>query len=135
MRVASRASPGTSDGDRLKLRQLDNVVEEMSIAAGLPKPNVYVVPDPDPNAREHRPTWPSGRTNHYYFDLNRDWENFAQPESVAFWRLWRDVRPQLALDRPQPRLRRPAGEASAVVGEVKSHAGHGSATLPSDRPG
>ncbi|HET8641272.1 MAG TPA: M14 family zinc carboxypeptidase [Pseudonocardiaceae bacterium] len=31
-------------------------------------------------------------------DLNRDWENFAQPESVAFWRLWRDVRPQLALD-------------------------------------
>lgn len=31
-------------------------------------------------------------------DLNRDWENFAQPESVAFWRLWRDVAPRLALD-------------------------------------
>ena len=31
-------------------------------------------------------------------DLNRDWENFAQPESVAFWRLWRDVAPDLALD-------------------------------------
>jgi len=31
-------------------------------------------------------------------DLNRDWENFAQPESIAFWRLWRDVAPQLALD-------------------------------------
>jgi Zinc carboxypeptidase len=31
-------------------------------------------------------------------DLNRDWENFAQPESVAFWRLWRDVAPALALD-------------------------------------
>jgi hypothetical protein len=31
-------------------------------------------------------------------DLNRDWENFAQPESVAFWRLWRDVAPELALD-------------------------------------
>jgi hypothetical protein len=31
-------------------------------------------------------------------DLNRDWENFAQPESVAFWRLWRDLGPQLALD-------------------------------------
>jgi zinc carboxypeptidase len=31
-------------------------------------------------------------------DLNRDWENFAQPESVAFWRLWRDFGPQLALD-------------------------------------
>lgn len=31
-------------------RQLLNVVEEMSIAAGLPMPKVYVVPDPDPNA-------------------------------------------------------------------------------------
>jgi heat shock protein HtpX len=34
----------------LKLRQLDNVVEEMAIAAGLPKPAVYVIPDADPNA-------------------------------------------------------------------------------------
>lgn len=31
-------------------RQLDNVVEEMAIAAGLPKPKVYVLPDDDPNA-------------------------------------------------------------------------------------
>jgi len=31
-------------------------------------------------------------------DLNRDWENFAQPESVAFWKLWRDLAPALALD-------------------------------------
>jgi hypothetical protein len=31
-------------------------------------------------------------------DLNRDWENFAQPESVAFWKLWRSVAPDLALD-------------------------------------
>jgi heat shock protein HtpX len=38
-----------ADG-KLKLTQLDNVVEEMAIAAGLPKPAVYVVPDADPNA-------------------------------------------------------------------------------------
>jgi heat shock protein HtpX len=31
-------------------RQLVNVVEEMAIASGLPKPRVYVVPDDDPNA-------------------------------------------------------------------------------------
>lgn len=31
-------------------RQLHNVVEEMAIAAGIPKPKVYVVPDADPNA-------------------------------------------------------------------------------------
>ena len=30
--------------------QLLNVVEEMSIASGMPKPQVFVVPDPDPNA-------------------------------------------------------------------------------------
>jgi len=41
---------GAADADTLKLRQLDNIVEEMSIASGLPKPRVYVVPDPDPNA-------------------------------------------------------------------------------------
>jgi len=40
-----------ADGDeRLKLKQLENVVDEMAIASGLPRPDVYVVPDPDPNA-------------------------------------------------------------------------------------
>ena len=31
-------------------RQLLNVVEEMAIAAGLPRPRVHLIPDPDPNA-------------------------------------------------------------------------------------
>jgi heat shock protein HtpX len=31
-------------------KQLVNVVEEMAIASGLPRPKVWVVPDPDPNA-------------------------------------------------------------------------------------
>ena len=31
-------------------KQLVNVVEEMAIAAGLPRPRVYVIDDPDPNA-------------------------------------------------------------------------------------
>ena len=43
-------SAGATEEDTLKLRQLENVVEEMSIAAGLPRPKVYVIPDPDPNA-------------------------------------------------------------------------------------
>ena len=41
---------GASEADKLKLRQLNNVVDEMAIAAGLPRPRVYVVPDSDPNA-------------------------------------------------------------------------------------
>lgn len=31
-------------------RQFVNVVEEMAVASGLPRPRMYVVPDPDPNA-------------------------------------------------------------------------------------
>ncbi len=43
-------SHATDDAQRLRYGQLDNVVQEMAIAAGLPKPKVYVIPDPDPNA-------------------------------------------------------------------------------------
>lgn len=35
---------------RLELRQYRNVVDEMAIAAGLPRPRTYVVDDPDANA-------------------------------------------------------------------------------------
>ncbi len=38
------------DAEKLKFRQLDNVVDEMAIAAGIPRPRVYIVPDMDPNA-------------------------------------------------------------------------------------
>jgi heat shock protein HtpX len=31
-------------------RELVNVVEEMAIAAGVPRPRIWIVPDPDPNA-------------------------------------------------------------------------------------
>lgn len=37
----------------------------------------------DLNARIHRQDWPSGRTNHYLFDLNRDWLPLVHPESRA----------------------------------------------------
>ncbi len=38
------------DTRRFRLKQVENVVSEMAIAAGLPQPRVYVVTDPDPNA-------------------------------------------------------------------------------------
>jgi len=41
---------GASADERLKLQQLTNVVDEMAIAAGIPAPRAYVVPDSDPNA-------------------------------------------------------------------------------------
>lgn len=35
----------------------------------------------DPAHRERREAWPGGRTNHYWFDLNRDWLLQTHPES------------------------------------------------------
>jgi hypothetical protein len=40
-------------------------------------------PVADPLDREHNEAWPGGRTNHYWFDLNRDWLPLAHPESRA----------------------------------------------------
>lgn len=37
----------------------------------------------DPNDREYNEIWPGGRTNHYWFDLNRDWLFVQLPESQA----------------------------------------------------
>jgi hypothetical protein len=37
----------------------------------------------DPLDREHNEAWPGGRTNHYWFDLNRDWLPLVHPESRA----------------------------------------------------
>ncbi len=35
--------------------------------------------DSDPASAEHNEPWPSGRTNHYLFDMNRDWIVLTQP--------------------------------------------------------
>jgi len=37
----------------------------------------------DRNGRVHNQDWPPGRTNHYLFDLNRDWLPLVHPESRA----------------------------------------------------
>ncbi len=40
-----------------------------------------MIPIADPSTREHNEAWPRGRTNHYWFDLNRDWLLLTHPES------------------------------------------------------
>ena len=42
-----------------------------------------LVPDPDRISAQHDEPWPGGRTNHYLFDMNRDWFALTQPESRA----------------------------------------------------
>ncbi|WP_405377170.1 M14 family metallopeptidase [Nonlabens sp. Asnod3-A02] len=39
--------------------------------------------NPDTYDREYNETWPGGRTNHYWFDMNRDWLPVQLPESQA----------------------------------------------------
>ena len=39
------------------------------------------IPSGDPMDREHNEAWPRSRTNHYWFDLNRDWLPAQHPES------------------------------------------------------
>ena len=49
-RPIEELAAGAGEAEKLKFRQLENIVDEMAIAAGLPRPRVYVVPDADPNA-------------------------------------------------------------------------------------
>lgn len=56
------------------------------------------IPNPDPATREHREPWPGGRTNHYYFDLNRDWTWASQIETRARLATWDRWTPQVHVD-------------------------------------
>ncbi|MBI1765101.1 MAG: hypothetical protein HYR56_27125 [Acidobacteria bacterium] len=55
-------------------------------------------PDPEPAAAEHDEPWPGGRSNHYLFDLNRDWFAQTQPETKGRARLLLDWPAQVAVD-------------------------------------
>ena len=57
-----------------------------------------LVPDPNPQSREHREPWPGGRINHYYFDLNRDWAWQTQTESKQRMKLYNEWLPQVHVD-------------------------------------
>ncbi|MCK6618167.1 MAG: M14 family metallopeptidase [Cyclobacteriaceae bacterium] len=52
----------------------------------------------DPLDREHNEVWPGGRTNHYWFDLNRDWFLGVHPESRNRLKLFHQWRPYVMTD-------------------------------------
>jgi len=54
--------------------------------------------DPDPQAAEHDEPWPSGRVNHYLFDMNRDWFALTQPETRGRIRAYLEWMPQVFAD-------------------------------------
>lgn len=57
-----------------------------------------IVLNSDPDHREHREPWPTGRVNYYWFDLNRDWMPVQQPESQGRMRQFHLWKPNLVLD-------------------------------------
>lgn len=52
----------------------------------------------DPASREFSEVWPYGRTNHYWFDLNRDWLVSQMPESQARIKIYHDWKPNILTD-------------------------------------
>jgi len=52
----------------------------------------------DPNSREFEEIWPRGRTNHYWFDLNRDWLPVQMPESKGRIQKFHAWKPNILTD-------------------------------------
>ncbi|MGA9574203.1 MAG: M14 family zinc carboxypeptidase, partial [Lysobacterales bacterium] len=69
----------------------DRFIHQFEIAEGL-------LPDPDRISAEHNEPWPGGRTNHYFFDLNRDWFIMTQPETRGRVRILQEWYPVAFVD-------------------------------------
>ena len=52
----------------------------------------------DPQDAEHNEYWPGGRTNHYWFDLNRDWLLAINPESSGKLKWYHEWYPNVVTD-------------------------------------
>ncbi len=69
----------------------DRFVHNYQIAEGME-------PNASPLAAEHNEPWPGGRTNHYHFDLNRDWISLTQPETLGRVQVLQDYYPPVFVD-------------------------------------
>ena len=54
--------------------------------------------DPAPYSAEHDEPWPGGRSNHYLFDMNRDWFAQSQPETRGRIKIGLEFQPQITVD-------------------------------------
>ena len=57
-----------------------------------------VTPVDDRAAAEHSEDWPGSRSNHYFFDLNRDWAWLTQKETQARIKMYQEWKPQVHVD-------------------------------------
>lgn len=73
-----------------------------------------LITDANPQSREHMEPWPGGRTNHYYFDLNRDWAWQTQIESSQRMKLYNSWLPHVHVDFHEQGYNNPYYFAPAV---------------------
>lgn len=57
-----------------------------------------LIQNPDGKSWEHNQGWPGARSNHYFFDLNRDWTWQTQTESTQRLALYNQFMPQVHAD-------------------------------------
>ena len=69
---------------------------------------------PDGNSAEHYEGWQSGRTNHYVFDLNRDWAWMTQKESQQRIITYQQWMPHIHVDFHEQGVNSPYYFAPAV---------------------
>ncbi|MFZ9718623.1 MAG: M14 metallopeptidase family protein, partial [Chitinophagaceae bacterium] len=75
---------------------------------------VGVNANPRMDTREHRDPWPGGRTNHYNFDLNRDWAWQTQVETQQRMKLYNQWMPQIHVDFHEQGINEPYYYAPAA---------------------
>ena len=97
----------TASKNQSLLNQLDDVVlilnpvlnpDGLDRFAAWTNDNRGMTPSMDPEDREHREISPNGRTNYYWFDLNRDWLAHQHPESQGRLALFHEWKPNVQLD-------------------------------------
>ena len=64
---------------------------------------IHEVLMPDVLSREHHEPWPNGRTNHFYFDLNRDWSWATQKETQQLLEIYHQWMPHVVTDLHEQR--------------------------------
>jgi hypothetical protein len=102
--VAYHLAAGTGESHEKLLRETVILLEPCLNPDGFERfaqwvnSNRGAVTNDDPEHREHREPWPNGRTNFYWFDLNRDWLPAQMPESRGRLGLYHQWKPEVVLD-------------------------------------
>ncbi|MEN8120802.1 MAG: M14 family zinc carboxypeptidase [Bacteroidota bacterium] len=79
---------------------LDPVInpDGFSRAAHWSNSNTHYTQNTDISDRQWTEGWPAGRTNHYWFDLNRDWLPLQHPESQGRIKKFHEWKPNIVTD-------------------------------------